>query len=428
MRRFFLNLFVCLVLCGCSNQSAYEDAQAQAWLGCVNTPKARCAIEEAQRFAMLLPIDGTRAQAFVEIGTAYSEIGDQTASRNALQQALKTALQVSGHKARAAALLRLAEAQAKTGMDNSAKKSVDLPIPLAENIPQPWDQTEIVGWAAKVLALVGEFDEAIALIDPLSEETEITQSYKARAYHDVGPIQAGAGQVEAGLQTIRKATMGLQYYRATALTDVAQHLFREGAVVDAIALLNDAAEVMASIDDGYFIAGGYRHIGEAATVGEKPSLVLAAYRQAIEGAATLPLNEARARSVSRVATAMAESGFTAAAVKALAVAEAIADAEPDPAKRDYARYEITGSYGFSGDLAAAERLMLEVPDRAYGPAQSLHGASQRDLAWAEAKAGDYQAALNGASNISTMREKVMALCRIARVMADPTMKSLPRYL
>ena len=103
--------------------------------------------------------------------------------------------------------------------------------------------------------------------------------------------------------------MGLPYYRAAALTDIAGYLLLQQQATRALELLDEAEAIGLSLDDEYFVAGTQRHVGEAATVGGLYDRARDAYDKAVAGADKMPLGQARARALSRVATAMAESGF-----------------------------------------------------------------------------------------------------------------------
>jgi hypothetical protein len=76
--------------------------------------------------------------------------------------------------------------------------------------------------------------------------------------------------------------------------------------------------------------------GMSAMVGGLYDRARDAYDKAVAGADKMPLGQARAGALGRVATAMAESGFAMEARNVLIRAVDVADTEPDPEMRHYA--------------------------------------------------------------------------------------------
>jgi hypothetical protein len=56
--------------------------------------------------------------------------------------------------------------------------------------------------------------------------------------------------------------MGLLYYRAAALTYIAGYLLLEQQTTRALELLDETEAIGLSLDDGYFVAGTLRHVGD----------------------------------------------------------------------------------------------------------------------------------------------------------------------
>jgi len=207
-----------------------------------------------------------------------------------------------------------------------------------------------------------------------------------------------------------------------------------------IQLLEQAVSRGRALNDAYFVAGTLRHAAESYSVTGRNEQARTLYLEAIghvreateeKGAGPGTLANAiqsRARAISRVATAQAESGFTEDARAALDQALGVLAAEPNETMRNYASYEIAGSLAFAGAFDRAASLIATLPDAPFSDAQSLRSAAQRDMAWAQAVQGDVAAGLALARDISTTRERVAALGRISQALTDPDMRSGPRYL
>ena len=129
-----------------------------------------------------------RVTAFIEISNAAHARGRDDEARDTLARALTAATEINEPKAEASALLRIADAQAATGWSDYARATVALAQPFIPKVPALVDWTELMGWGEKIPAMTGNFDRAVALIDPLAEDSDTERSYKARAYHDVGPL------------------------------------------------------------------------------------------------------------------------------------------------------------------------------------------------------------------------------------------------
>lgn len=419
---------VSALICSLALTSAFAQEDQIKTQICTTAPTPSCLVEMAVSLSEKLPISVARAQVSIEIAYAQHAMGNAEAAHDILTHASSLSFSFDDPEDKAAVLLSVAEAQAGTGASNQARKSVQQALAFEHEMPTALGRSNLIGTAAKIYARVGDFDMALGLVNGHPESESGLASIKARTFHDIGPLQAKAGFIDAGLETVRRATMGLQYYRASALTDIAKVSFDMGDDDQANALLAEAQQIAVSLDDGYFVAGALRHVGEAAFHGGLIDRARDAYEAAVEGTRSQPMGQARARALSRAATAMAESGFNEQALGVLAEAVDVAKAEENEAMRQYARYEIAGAFAFAGAIQLAVDIAIALPDTAFSSAHSLRGVTVRDVAWGEAKYVDPVNAVARALKINSTREKVMALSRIARVLVDPEMKSLSRYL
>lgn len=294
-----------------------------------------------------------------------------------------------------------------------------------EDTPKKWDS---LGKLAQVFVAAGDTQTVQELIRQMPQSDYAYAAYKARSIREVAAQLAKQGAFDDAISWIAQITMGLPYYQATARTDVAQFAMAADKPEIAEKLIAEAAKMAPTFENGYFVAGALREIGEVyGSVGDSEKAA-EYFESAFSAAQLAPSKQEAARAVSRVSTGLADHGYYDMAAKYLVRSVEIAeDIEADNLK-SWTRYEVAGSLAFSGEFEQATGLLQEVPRARFGSTQSLHSAAARDVAWGFARHGRIEEALNQLNEIETTRERVQALSRIIRVLVNADMQALPRYL
>lgn len=332
---------------------------------------------------------------------------DETMLR--LRTNLATLLAEVGHSERALKHSQFAQAKAELLRDESKR----------------WD---MMAKLAVVEAKAGDIEQAVDRTLAFPEGNDNLAAFKARALHDIAPVQARELSIEAARDTLAKITMGLTYYRAAAATDVAVAAHGRGDTAAVAALMDNAYSISLEQNDGYFKAGALRHVAEAyASIGSKRNAEVI-YEQALVAAESAQQPQQRARAVSRIATSMSDQAMFVQSRKQVIRAIELAHAEPAGLMRWWALYEIAGSAAFAGDFETADQLLLQIPATAQFGNVLLRAVVRRDIAWGMARHGKLTRAYQLATKIHSSRERVQALSRMVLVLAKPKMAALPRYL
>lgn len=293
------------------------------------------------------------------------------------------------------------------------------------------DETKRGDLLAKLAVAQAEAGDSVQAVDgalSIPESNDSLAAFKARALHDIAPIQGRMLNIETARTTLAKITMGLTYYQAAAAADVAVVAHGEGNADAAAALLDQAYVISMQQSDGYFKAGALRHVADAYAAIGSMQQANAMYRKALVAAESAQQPQQRARAISRIATSMSDQAMFAEARQPIVRAIELALAEPAGLMRWWALYEIAGSAAFAGDFETANRLLLEIPASAQFGKVSLRAVVQRDIAWGLARHGELKQAYELATQIHTAREQIQALSRIILVTINPKMTALPRYL
>ncbi len=181
-------------------------------------------------------------------------------------------------------------------------------------------------------------------------------------------------------------------------------------------------------DNGYFVAGALRDIGFSYAVYGDAETANNYFSEAIAGSRNANSFQEKARSMSRIATRMADAGMTSETASMIAEATDLASQEESELFQQFSLYEIAGSAAFCGHFDTAQDLIEKIPSITFSSTASLKNSTIRDLAWGMAKHGDFVGAVKLANTIETKRERVQTLSRIARVILDPKMAAIARYL
>lgn len=298
---------------------------------------------------------------------------------------------------------------------------------LAKTLPSD----QIAGITAKrvlVRGRHGSFRPALDEATALPEQTSSQQNAKAVTLRKISEQLALSGDLVSAERALREIQMSISYYQAMARSDVARAAFRHDDSTLAETLLAQADVIARDQENGYFVGAALRDIAYAYRVAGYSEKADSYFEDAVtEAGKASKLNE-RARAISRIATryADAEDYANSRAVLDIAVLHA-KDIEPGPL-RGYTYYEIAGSAAFNGEFELAFRSLEHVPDTPLQSTKSILGAAQRDVAWGLARHGRIEDALDVCARIASERERVQAYSRIVRLLRDPDMSALPRYL
>lgn len=429
MKSGFLALSILLAACSDNEQNTSLVSDKTSDIDCAQSQdiKAACVAQAAHQ--SLNELEGTDlwADAAIELARAYIAIGKTQPASDLLTQVLAQQ-DIAGDALTDLTLkTSVAQANADMGAYDKAEALMRSALIAAYALDEGAKKWDVVGKISSALAASSALDDALEVTSNMPEDDYATSAYKARTYREIAAIAAKNGDFEQANTILAYMTMGLPYYRATARTDIAMSAAKAGAPQWVEPLLDDAATLAAGFENGYFIAGALREVGEVYAYMGNQAAAMRFFNDALIAAKTAPSKQEQARAISRVSTGMSDYGYNEEAEKALSEALLIATGIESESLKNWSMYEIVGAMGFAGDIARAKSQLSDIPAIAFGSAKSLAAVTQRDVAWGMARS-DRRAALGFAAAIPTPRERVQALSRIARLIADPKMVALPRYL
>ena len=394
---------------------------------CASDPDVDCILTAAE--ADLPLIDGHRAfvTAVSEIAIAAAEAGQPKRMAGLLDQAQERALELEPAD-KASALHEIANALAVSGSAASAAALLDEAQALEALVEDAHKRADLGGKRIVLQARHGDLSGALRAALEMAQGDDNLAAYKARTLHELAPLQAQAGDFDAALETLAAITMSIAYYQAVARADVAAIAGGAGEHELAESQFSLAEEVARAQSDGYFIAGALRQIGDGRSRLGQTETAKTFFSDAADGARTANTVQEQARALSRVATSLADHGMFDDARGLVEDASSIADSEASEMLRAWAFYEIAGAAAFAGDFAGAAESLQQVAPAVEFSGVPVVSATQRDIAWGYARHGRLDAAIATAQSIGTPRERVQAYARVVRLMADPDMTALPRYL
>lgn len=294
-----------------------------------------------------------------------------------------------------------------------------------EDAQKRWD---LYGKLTSSEAKYADADLVLMAALSIPQNDSALASFKARTLREISATQAQKGDFQAARKTLDQLSMGLSYYHATARSDIALSAFAKGKTTLAIKLLENATTIARAQSNGYYRAGMLRDVAEALSSAGMSEQAAPLFQESIVAARVAASTQEQARALSRAATGLSDYHLFQDAIPILEEAESLAHEIESENVRFWALYEIAGSWAFAGQYDRALALAAQIPAIPYGSAQSLRGAVIRDIAWGMARHGQLNRALEAAKQISTAREKVQAFSRIVRVLNQPSMTALPRYL
>lgn len=388
----------------------------------------RCILINAEETLSLIDDPFDYATSAVELAIAQDANGNKNKTWQLFDQAIEHASKIEDKARKETAMSDIALALSKVKANEQAMGVIETINSFALDIEDPVKMQDLKGKAITATAVHGDAAMAVALAYELPVGNFTLDSFKARTLREVASQTAKKGDFKTAVDQLSKITMGLPYYSSMAHSDIAT----TAAKMDEIGLIPEVLENATSIargqDDGYFIAGALRDIGVAYVNYGDDHLAGQYFEEALEGARNANTFQEKARSMSRIATRMADVGITSSSLEILNEALSLARQEESELFRNFSLYEISGSAAFCGQFEMTRTLLEEIPDIPFSSTSSLLNASKRDLAWGLAKYGDFSGAIAAANSIETRRERVQTLSRIARIIIDPKMVAIARYL
>ena len=417
-------LCLCINMVGCSQNLSIKDSEHR----CAQNPSAGCFLSSANDRLARMPKGSDWLLAALELAGAWGEVGSRTQAEQLFQETENYLHRQRNPSELLSGRTFLATAYLSTGNKTKAEKVARDALKVSnqvENLGKRWDG---FAKAAVLLAEAGFSSDAFGVILSMPETDDTLASYKARGLHELARVQAAANDFDGAVVTLDSMTMGLTYYSAVAHAYVAEIAQSAGRGQLATQLIEKAQVIGSSQNDGYFIAGALRRVGSVYAKWGQLAQAELLYELALGGARQVPAPQRKARAISRIATAMADFNLYAQAMTLIPEAVDVAQVEPSDSLRHWTHYEIAGSAAFSGDFGQAKRLLSRIPMDVDFSGANLLAATKRDVAWGYAKHADYKNALDLALSIHSGRAQVQALTRIARIINNPQMKALPRYL
>ena len=394
---------------------------------CAANPHAGCLLAAAESELQTLNDDRAWLTATSEIAISAAEIGQTERALTLLSGAEERARTLPPAE-KASALHELARAFNRSGARGRATELLDAADAAQALVEDAHKQADLSG---KLIVLRAEHDGVAAAVRAALEMPQMDDNlaaYKARTLHDLAPLQAEAGDFDAALETLAAITMSISYYQAVARSDVAAIAGAADERRIAEAQFGLAEDTARAQSDGYFVAGALRQIGDGYSRLGQVDVARGLFADAAAGARTADSAQERARALSRVATSLADHALYDEARRLVEEAIRVAADEPSAPLRAWAYYEIAGAAAFAGDFASASEALDAIDASVVFSGVSVRSAAQRDVAWGYARHGRLDAGVTTAMGIVTPRERVQAYARMLRLIADPHMAALPRYL
>lgn len=383
-------------------------------------------LDEMQASLNGIETDEIRGIAATEFTLALHAAGRDAQALETIRDAEQHISGITDPTASLKAQLAFAEAYAKIGAIEDAEAMIETAERLLNFVETDLGRADLQGKLVKARALAGDLKSALARTGEMPEASSTQSAFKARTYHDLAPLFSKAGDFETARRALSLAT-GMNYYQATAYTDVAYLARKSGQLDLANTLLRDASDGAAKEENGYFRAAIYRHIADVYSSNGDETLAFENFDQAASGARQANSAQEQARALSRIAVSMGDHGYFEQAIALLDEAKEISkDVEPG-AFLHFVNYEIAGAYAFAGETEAAAALIENLSQDPMADAMSLKSAAQRDLAFGLARHGNTEQALRTALSIDTPRERIQALHRLILILHSPKLKAFARY-
>ena len=428
----FSHMVLVAALCaGLTNCQALTPASglASAKAACTATDvRASCVLEAAHTELNAIETPFNWATSAAELAIAEDANGDAVAGLALMEAAFDRTAQIEDAKKQNTAMGDIALALSKL---SASSQSVALATRIEARLAELEDvdkRADILGKLLTAHAVHGDAEQALARARAMPTESEAQQAYKDRTLREIAAQLAKAGDFDTALSVLPDMQGSFTYYRAVAHTDIAAHAIAAGELTLVPALLEAAEGLSTQQDNGYFSAAILREIAyNQFEMGERDR-ALAFTERARATSRIANSAQEQSRSMSRIATRLADQGAYSDAVSIIEESITLSEMVERDLFKNFAHYEAAGAAAFAGEFDTARALVAGLPDTPFGSAASLQSAAQRDLAWGLVRHGQTEAGLALANAITSPREKIHALSRIARLLATPDMPALPRYL
>jgi len=358
---------------------------------------------------------------------AYDVSGQSDKAEILIQQAITKAKTIDDLKQRGTAIGEILTAIAT--LSKTDKATI-----WAQDIKTMSDQLEglskadVTGKIVVAQAIHNNSREAFSNAINLPQETDVEGYAKAITLRKIANILAKSGDLKAAREAIDSITMSIDYYKSMVRSDVARHAYKVGNETFALMLLDEADPIARSLGNGYFSGAALRDIGYSyQRIGQKDK-AKSYFEEALTATAMAEKQNEKARSTSRIATRLSDAKLSSHTPDILLTAAAFADDIKTDTMKSYSYYEIAGAAAISGQFDLAKDWLVNIPHIPMSSTSSIKEAAKRDLAWGLARYGKTKEALEVVKTISSEREKIQALSRIIRVIQNPDMEALPRYL
>lgn len=413
-----------LILPGCLSQPP-RGAEAVCVANDVTTA---CIIDNAEATLATIQGDYDWITSATELALALDSQGDRSEAWSYLAQAVSRLPNISEIKGRDSAAADIALALKGMAQHASALPLIAALQAYSEAMDSAGKKADVLGKIVTARAVHESPGKARELAASLSQDEELANSYRGRTQREIADIFAKKGDFDSALSLLEDITTDFTYYKAIAQTDVMSEAAKSGHK-DIVDQLKVQAEAIANEQGNkYFTAGILRDIGYSYIVLGDNAEGAAYIRKARLAAQQAPKFQEQSRSTSRIATRLADAGELDETLAVLEDAMRLLEDETSQMMVSFSRYEIAGSAAFTNNFQLSEELVNELPDEAFLSATSLRAAGQRDLAWGLVRSGRLGDGVTLANTIASPREKVHAFSRIVRLINDPSMNALPRYL
>ena len=426
MKHLFLSLSLVAILplglSACQSETVSETVTCA-----LKDVRVDCLLERAQTVLDSVEDDFTWASSAAELAIAYGVSGKPEQSRALINIAIEKTADITDAKKREAAYLEILSAIAELPKDEMALDWVQK-IASATATLEGRTKAEIMGKSIVINAVHNDIDGSLIQAKNLPHDTDVEGYAKVITLRKIANIAAKAGELETAYKAVESITMSLDYYKSMARSDVARLAYKAGDKDSAERLLEEADPIARSLGNGYFVGAALRDIGYSYQTFGDVDKAKTYFDQALEATATAEKQNEKARATSRVATRLSDAGLSSQTTDVLHKAANFAkDIETDIMK-SYSYYEIAGAAGLSGQFDLSRGWIDNVPDTPMGSTSSIKGAAKRDLAWGLTRYGQAENALDVIDDIEAKREKIHALSRMIRLLQNPKMEALPRYL
>lgn len=362
-----------------------------------------------------------------ELSIAYDVTGNSHLAKTLITKAFTHTKTIEDTKLRSTATGEILTAIAELNQTEEASVWAKEAYRIAENLDAR-GKTDIFGKILVTKAIHGNPNSAFSEALALPQKTDLESYAKAITLRKIANIFAKSGDLKAAEEAIELLTMSIDYYQSMVRSDVARHAYNAGDKTLSEQLLIEADPIARSLGNGYFVGAALRDIGYSYHRIGKRDKADTYFIEALQATMIADKQNEKARSTSRIATRLSDAKLSSRTPEILLKAASFANDIEGDSMKSYSYYEITGAAAISGQFELSKIWLNKVPETPMGSTSSIKAAAKRDLAWGLTRYGKAKEALDVVKTIKADREKIQALSRMVRVIQDPNMEALPRYL